>query len=404
MSADRLAIDGGNPVCTGGWPQWPVWDQTEEAALLETLHSGQWWSVGGRQVAQFESRFAALQGARHCTAVTNGTAALEVVLRAAGIGCGDEVIIPPYTFMATASSVLAVGAKPVFVDVEPRSLNIDPLLIDSAVTARTRAIIPVHIGGCPADMDGVLDVARRHGLLVLEDAAQAVCASWKGQPVGAIGDAGTFSFQASKNLNSGEGGAIVCNDETLADLIWSVHNCGRPRGGRWYEHRVPGGNFRMTEFQAAILLAQMTRLEDQATVRECNAALLSDQLRGIPGITPPRMDPRVTRNAWHLYILRYDSEAFGGRSRDAFLAALEAEGVTCGAGYVPLYKEALFTEQAAMRGLCQAHDSSPQPYCPVTEKACRDEVVWLFQHMLLAEPERVMRIAEAIHRIQRHWG
>lgn len=404
MTHDRLAIDGGSPVCADGWPQWPVWDQAEENALLQTLHSGAWWSVGGQRVAQFQDRFAALQGARHCTAVTNGTAALEVVLRAAGIGCGDEVIVPPYTFMATASSVLAVGARPVFVDVEPHSLNIDPKLIDDAVTSRTRAVIPVHIGGCPADMDGVLDAARRHGLLVLEDAAQAVCASWKGQPVGAIGDAGTFSFQASKNLNCGEGGAIVCNDDTLADLIWSVHNCGRPRGGRWYEHRVPGGNFRMTEFQAAILLAQMTRLEAQAALRDRNAGMLSDLLKAIPGITPPQMDPRVTRHAWHLYILRYDARAFGGRSRNEFLSALEAEGVPCGAGYVPLYKEALFTEQAAMRGLCRGHSTGAEPHCPVTEQACRDEVVWLFQHMLLAEPERVQRIAEAIRRIQRHWG
>src|SRR5205085_502227 len=159
-----------------------------------------------------------------------------------------------------ASSVLSVSATPVFVDVEPHSLNLDPTKIEAAITPRTKAIIPVHIAGCPADIDGVLEVARRHNLRVIEDAAQAHAAEWNGRKVGAQGDAGTFSFQASKNLNAGEGGIIVTNDEEVADRVWSVHNVGRTRTGRWYEHPILGGNFRMTEWQAAILLAQMARL------------------------------------------------------------------------------------------------------------------------------------------------
>ena len=171
-----LAIDGGSPVRTEAWPAWPVWDSNEERALLEVLHSGQWWSHGGNKVPEFEAAFATFQGAKHGICVTNGTAALEVALRALGIGCGDEVIVPPYTFIATASSVLACSATPVFVDIEPDSLNLDAPLIEAAITSRTKAIIPVHIAGGPADLDGILEVAGRYGIPVIEDAAEAVAA------------------------------------------------------------------------------------------------------------------------------------------------------------------------------------------------------------------------------------
>src|SRR5687767_12869889 len=243
-STAPLAIDGGPKTREKAWPKWPVWGDSEERAVLDVLRSGQWWSVGGRKVPEFEQAFARFHDAKHAIAVTNGTAAIEVCLRALGIGCRHEVIVPPYTFIATASSVLAVSATPVFVDIEPRTLNIDPALIESAITSRTKAIIAVHIAGCPADMDGVLEVARKHDLAVIEDACQAHAAEWKGRKVGALGHYGTFSFQASKNLNAGEGGLILTDDERLAESAWSVHNVGRTRGGAWYEHPVLGGNFR----------------------------------------------------------------------------------------------------------------------------------------------------------------
>ncbi|MEP6756050.1 MAG: DegT/DnrJ/EryC1/StrS family aminotransferase, partial [Chthonomonadales bacterium] len=297
----KLAIDGGNRTRTNPWPTWPIYDTLEEQALLETLHSGNWWSVEGKKVAEFEAKFSAFMGAEHGTCVTNGSAAIEVALRALGIGCGDEVLVPPYTFVATASSVLAMGATPIFVDVEPGSLNIDPNRLEEAITPRTKAIIPVHIGGRPADMDGVLKVANKRGLAVLEDAAQAHGAEWNGRRVGALGDCGTFSFQASKNLNSGEGGIVLSNDKALADNIWSVANVGRRREGVWYEHATLGSNYRLTEFQAAILLAQMTRLPGQIARRSVAAAALNEMLTQIPGIQTLATDPRVTVNAWHLY-------------------------------------------------------------------------------------------------------
>ncbi|NUQ71144.1 MAG: DegT/DnrJ/EryC1/StrS family aminotransferase [Chthonomonadales bacterium] len=402
---ERLALDGGAPVRTAPWPSWPVFGDEERKLLNEVLESGQWWAVGGKKVPEFEEAFARAQEAKHAVCVTNGTAALEIALRALGIGCGDEVIVPPYTFIATASSVLAVSATPVFVDIEPDSLNIDPNLIEAAITDRTRAIIPVHIGGRPADMDGVLAVASRHGLAVIEDAAQAHAAEWRGRKVGALGTCGTFSFQASKNLNAGEGGAILTNDDAVADKCWSVHNVGRTRSGKWYEHHVLGGNYRMTEFQAAILLGQLGRLSEQTERRTANAQRLTAGLRAIPGISVGGDDPRVTRHAYHLYPFRYDAAAFSGRSRDEFLRALNAEGIPCGAGYVPLYKEVVFQRKSAGQGSwCSAGRRIDYAAvdCPVCEAVCAD-AVWLFQTVLLAESRDMDDIITAIARIQQAW-
>jgi dTDP-4-amino-4,6-dideoxygalactose transaminase len=380
-----------------------MFDKTEEDAILEVVRSGKWWSVEGTKVREFEAAFARFQDAQFAVCVTNGTAALEVSLRAAHIGCGDEVIVPPYTFIATATAVLSVGATPVFVDVEEESLNIDPTKIEEAITPRTRAIIPVHIAGCPADMDGVLEVARKHNLLVIEDAAQAHAAEWKGTKVGAIGDMGCFSFQASKNLNAGEGGAVLTNNPHWADQVWSVHNVGRVRGGRWYEHHVLGSNFRMTEFQAAILLAQLKRLPEQTERRTQNARKLTEMLSQIPGIRPPRPDPRVTRHAYHLYIFRYDKSHFGGRPREDFLKALSAEGIPCTAGYVPLYKERVFLNRPISKDLCQLSTLKDysKVHCPVCERACYEEAVWLYQNMLLGDEQDMEDIATAIAKVQR---
>ncbi len=402
---EKLAVDGGNPVRTSPWPSWPVFGREEEEIILDVLRSGQWWAVGGRRVPEFESAFAAMQDAKHAVAVTNGTAAIEIALRALGIGCGDEVIVPPYTFIATASSVLAVGATPVFADIEPTNLNLDPAAAEAAITERTKAIIPVHIAGCPADMDGILALAAKHHLIVIEDAAQAHAAEWRGRKVGALGDCGTFSFQASKNLNAGEGGCIVTNKEDVADKCWSVHNVGRTRSGKWYEHHVLGGNFRMTEWQAGILLAQLSRLPEQTERRTSNALRLTALLDQIPGIRTLPPDERVTRHAYHLYVFRYDSSEFGGRSRGDFLKAMGAEGVPVSAGYVPLYKEIVFQRKTAGVGSwCKAgrHVDYSRVACPVCEQVC-DDAVWLFQTMLLGDAADMDDIASAIEKIRAAW-
>ena len=260
-AAAGLALLGGPPLRTEPFPSWPVFGDEEEAAVLEVLRSGRWFL--GDRVDEIERRFPPFHEARHGVAVSSGTAALQVALEAAGVRLGDEVIVPSYTFVATAASVALVGAVPVFVDVDPGDYCIDPAAVEAAVTERTRAVIAVHFAGHPADLDALGRLCRARGLRLIEDAAQAHCAEWRNRRVGAIGDLGTFSFQASKNLNSGEGGFILSDDEDLAEAAWSIHNCGRSRTGAWYEHPLVGGNYRMTEFQAALLLSQMGNLEDQ---------------------------------------------------------------------------------------------------------------------------------------------
>ena len=404
----ELAINGGNPTRTRPFPTWPVWDEREEHALLDVLRSGVWGALDPdrSKVAQFEMAFARSHHAGHGLCVTNGSHALEVALLAAGVGLGDEVIVPAYTFIATASACLMVGAVPVFADIDPGSYNIDPASVEDAVTDRTKAIIPVHIGGRPADMDRILAIGQSHGLTVIEDACQAHAASWKGSRVGSMGDMGCFSFQASKNINAGEGGIILTQSDALADRVWSIRNCGRVREGRWYQHENVGFNYRMTEWQGAILLAQLSRMEDLARRREANASYLSGRLAEIGGITPQAGDPRVTQHAYHLYIFRYDAASFEGLDRAAFLAALKAEGIPCSKGYDPLYRtRAIQRAVVGLRASLFSDQSDYQmPDCPVTERACDEEGVWLTQNLLLGSEDDMDDIVRAIAKIQKNAG
>jgi dTDP-4-amino-4,6-dideoxygalactose transaminase len=402
----ELAIEGGTPLRTVPYPSWPVWDEREERQLLEVLHSGRWGILDGGKVSQFERAFAAFQGAERALCVTSGTAALEVALRALGIGPGDEVITSPYTFVATPSAAFLVGARPIFADIDPATYLIDPAQVEAAITDRTRAIVPVHVGGCPCDMDAIMEIARRHRLYVLEDACQAWGASWRGQPVGAIGDLGCFSFQASKNINAGEGGAIVSNDPELAERCWSLHNVGRVREGAWYQHEFLGWNYRMTEWQGAVLLAQLERLPEHVALRADNAAYLAGRLGDVEGITPVAVDARVTGHAWHLFIATYDPAAFGGRTCAEFLKMMNAEGIPCSAGYVPLNRSPAIrrslAEQAGEIGPWETGevDLPELPACPVAEDLCQ-RTIWLQQRLFLGDHEDMDDIVAAIAKIQR---
>ena len=405
---NKLAIEGGTPVRSKPFPTWPVWDNREEKQLLEVLHSGTWSSTSepSPKLAAFQERFAVLQDAKYALGVFNGTVALQTALQAAGIGYGDEVIIPPYTFIATATSCLSVGAIPVFVDIDPQTYNIAPAAIEEAITPRTKAIMPVHIGGCPADLDSILDIAERHRLLVIEDACQSHGSAWKGRRVGAIGDLGCFSFQASKNINAGEGGVVVSDDPELIERAWSAHNCGRIREGKWYQHEVLGSNFRMTEWQAAILLAQMTRFDEWAGRREENAHCLAQGMTEIPGLTPQQRDERITQHGYHLFVFRYNGDAFGGMSRAKFLEALHAEGIPASSGYTPLYNAgAIRTGITQLRSFVEGHTVQyVEPDCPVTKRACSEEGVWLGQTMLLGNRSDTDDILAALAKIQQARG
>jgi dTDP-4-amino-4,6-dideoxygalactose transaminase len=388
-----LAINGGSPVRSEPFLGWPVFGHEEEDALLAALRSGTWGSLDGTFVKRFEQEFAAFQGARYGIACVNGTMALSVALKSLGVGQGDEVLVPPYTFIATVSAALMVGAAPVFVDVDRETLLIDPSLIDAAVTPRTKAIIPVHHAGSPADMDGVMAAAQRHGLRVIEDAAQAHGAAWRGTPVGAIGDIGTFSFQSSKAINAGEGGAMVTNDPDLDELLWSYRNVGRRRGGEWYEHVRLGWNLRMTEFQAALIIQQMKRFPAQQAHRSESAAYLSARLAEIPGVVPLRVPDGVTAHSWYSYHIRWLGAAGGGLAKKDFAAALWAEGVPVFGGYVPLNRnQAIRDEIVALGG--------PEPVaCPNAERAEADEILMFSLPILMGTHDDLDDVADAVAKV-----
>jgi dTDP-4-amino-4,6-dideoxygalactose transaminase len=400
----RLAIDGGAPIRNRPWPAWPVWDGAELAALTDTLHSGQWWAPPGSQVHAFEREFAAYHEAGHAVACTNGSAALEVALRAGGVDWGDEVITTPYTFIATASACLLVGAIPRFADVLPLTWNIDPDRIEALITPRTKALLPVHIAGEPADMDTLRTIAARHHLVLIEDAAQAHGAIWQGQKVGALGDMGTFSFQASKNMNAGEGGMVLTNNAEYAERCWSVVNVGRRPEGAFYQHVGLSSNYRMAEWMGAVLRAQFSRLEEQSERRSANAAYLVVALSEVPGITPVAGDPRVTRCAHHLVRLWYDPGFFGGRSRAEFIRAINAEGVPVREGYPePLSRQqAVVSRTAYIRERLGLPAEGPEG-CPVCEDVCA-RGLWLAQSLLLGERRDMDDIVAAAARVQSAWS
>ncbi len=403
----KPALQGGQPVRKAPFPAWPKYDQLEEKALFDVLHSGKWFRGYGQNVNRFETVFAKAMGSRHCLATANGTSALLTSLAALGIGAGDEVLVPPYTFVATVNSVLLHYALPVFVDTDPDTFQIDARKVEAAITERTAAIMPVHLGGSVADLDTILTVASKHKVPVIEDACQAHFAEWKGRKVATYGATGCFSFQASKNLNSGEGGAILTQDEELAEKCFAFHNnsTGRRSGNPAFTYQgMRGANLRLTEFQAALLMAQMTRLEEQSRIREQNAQYLTSMLAEIQGIVPARMYPGCTRNAYHLYMFRYQSPQFADLDRAIFLKALAAEGIPCSGGYAPLNKELFLKTTLTSRSYQKVYSPrqialwEERNQCPANDRLCR-EAVWLTQNMLLGSRSDMEQIAGAVKKI-----
>lgn len=409
----KLAMNGGKKVRIEEFPGWPVYDKNEERLILEVLRSGNWWrgpeeDIPESKVRQFEIKFAQYHKAKYGIAVTNGTAAIEIALKAAGIGAGDEVIVPAYTFIATATAVLTVNAVPVFVDINPETYCIDPAKMKAAITDRTKAVIPVHFAGNVSDMDRIMDIAGENNLLVVEDCAQAHGSKWKAKGVGSIGDMGTFSFQQSKTMTAGEGGIIITDSEDLAKKCYSYHHIGRIEGRPFYEHHRLAGNERMTEWQAAILLAQLDRLEEQTKTRDHNARHLTKLLSSIPGIEALKEDERVSIRGYYIYIFKYFKGKFKGLPRKRFIEALNAEGIPCHSGYpLPLYDNPLFREGKFSLTGCPLnckHYAGRMDYsrvhCPETERAVYEEQVWIDQQVLLGTEQDMQTIAEAIVKIR----
>ena len=403
---EKLALLGGKPVRTNPFPSWPIIQENDEKGWMEVLRSKNWCrSSDGHFATRFEETWARALGAKYCVATSCGTTALYASLNALGVGPGDEVILPPYTFVATLNVILMQHALPVFVDSDRETSQIDAHKIEAKITSRTRCIMPVHLGGNPVELDVVLDVAKKHKLPVIEDACQAHTGAWRKRRVSTVGDLGCFSFQASKNLNSGEGGAILTSNPDLHEFCRSFQNQGRGPAGATFAYARQGSNLRMTEFQAALLLQQLTRLEEQSHVREQNASYLTSLLREIPGISPARMYEGTTRNGYHLYMLRYDKAHFADLPRARFLEALAKEGIPCAGGYTPLNKEPMVKETLNSRAYRTIYSErelaawEERNQCPENDKLC-EEAVWFFQTMLLGSRQDMDQIAEAIRKIQ----
>ncbi len=398
----QLAINGSTPVRTAPFPIWP-WNLEESAhAVDETVLSGRWGSINGEKVRKFENCFASFQQTNYGIAVCNGTTALSLALQASGVGPGDEVIVPAYTFIASAGAIMMSNAVPIFVDIAPQTYNIDPLLVEQAISPRTKAILVVHFGGLPADMDLLKKIARRHNLVLIEDAAQAHGAKIGDMSVGGLGTISGFSFQASKNLTSGEGGIVLTNDGDMAELVRSLSDCGHPLKGPRYTHYYIAGNHRMTELQGSLLLSQIKNLELQTQLRHENGEYLTEQLQKIPGIIPLSKPPEVTRHSRHLYIFRYLKNAFHGIPKNYFIDALRAEGIPASPGYSrPLYKQPVFIEKNF--GIYQNSALSSVEFdkinLPVTEMACYSEGIWLTQNVLLGDRADMNDIVNAIEKI-----
>lgn len=406
--SDKPALLGGTPVHKGGWLKWPQWREAWEPEVLKVFRSCHWFRGQGGHVAEFEERYAKLLGARKCLATASGTTALIVSLHVLDVDAGDEVIVSPYTFIASYNAILTTKALPVFPDTDPATLTIDPASIEKCITDRTRAVMPVHIFGLPCEMDAINEIARKHKLAVVEDACQAWLAEYKGRKCGTIGNLGCFSFQESKHIPSGEGGAITSMSEELIDKCNSFHNCGRPFGavkGTGYFTR--GNNYRMTQAQAVILMQQFDKLLKETEIRRANADYLSANLGKVPGIKPVRV-PENSRAVWHIFPFRYDAAQFSGLSRDQFIKALTAEGIPCSSIYHEQYFDGLLDEAIASRGFKRLWGTARL-------KAYRDSfrelkgnkqvcetLVGMTQNLLLADRSNIDHIVEAITRIHAH--
>jgi len=404
--ASKMAILGGQPVRTKPFPGWPIWDKNaDEELVVSVLRSGVWSRA--KVVAEFEKKYAELMGAKRCLATTHGTTALLTAMHVLGIGVGDEVLVGPYTFIASIDVIFLSGALPIMVDTDRETFQVNPDKMEEKITENTKAILPVHILGLPANMDKINAIAKKHNLIVVEDACQAWLAEWRGKKCGTLGNLGCFSFQNTKHLTCGEGGAIVGDDDKIMDTCHSYHNFGRPYGEKALSlggYVRLGTKCRMTEFQAAILLAQMKRLEAQTQTRNENAKYLTSRIKGIPGIIPHRLYDGVTRCAYHLYPFRYKEEQFNNVPRSKFLAALKAEGIPCSGGYGPINKDPFFELTLRSSNFRKMYSKQrlnicrEKNHCPDNDQLCK-EAVWFSQNLLLGTKKDMDDIADAILKI-----
>ncbi len=397
-----LAVLGGTPVRTVTYPKWPVFDDRDVEAVTRTVRSGRWGGVPfpGPNTAEFAEKFAEMMGGGYAVPMVNGTITMEVALRAAGIGWGDEVIVPAYTFQATAAAPMAAGACPVIVDISPDTYCTDPACVEAAITDKTRAVIVVHLAAQMTDMDAIMAIAEKHNLVVIEDSAHAHGAQWRGMGAGVIGDFGSFSLQSAKTLTTGEGGVLVCKDEKMAERVSSIIDCGRPKDPAGVEFTM-GANLRLSEVQAALGLVALERFPAQFEERAAMADYLEESLSDIPGISLLKRDLRLTRRSLYRYVFRIDAEFFGV-THDLFCQALSAEGIPVDTGYPAMNHYDLF--QPALSRL-PVPSAFPEYFefdkmsFPVVERASRVESVWMGESIFRAGTKGIDDLVAGVRKL-----
>ncbi|MGH2596759.1 MAG: DegT/DnrJ/EryC1/StrS family aminotransferase [Actinomycetota bacterium] len=403
---NELAINGGTPVRPAPYPDWPKGDEREIEAVTDVIRSGDWggFPEPGRYAGRFEETFAAYQGAGHGVLMVNGTVTMEVALKALGIGWGDEVIIPALTFAATAYAPIAAGALPVIVDVTPATWCIDPDLVEAAITPRTRAIMPVHLGHHMADMDRIMEIANKYHLAVVEDCAHAPGQQWQGRGAGCIGNFGSFSHQSSKILTAGEGGTLLTNDDDLARRAHSIIDCGRAKDPEEKEFTF-GANYRLGELHAALLGVAMERFPAQQAERAENGTLFEQLVAQVPGIRVMPVDSRVTRWSFYNYILAIDPDSFAGRTNEIVCAALESEGIPAEVQYPPMSRYELFQPALSRLPVCVQYADRLDPQkmsFPVAEAAGLRESVYFMENVFRDGTRGIEDAVEALAKVQRH--
>lgn len=444
MNDGQLALLGGAPARTKPWLVEPMVDDDEERMVLQAIREKSfsryigstapdieqtlrktsreaadtpdyWHFLGGPHVRHFAAEFAEKFGVPYAIPVNSGTSGLSVALAAAGIGPGDEVIVPAISFTATASAVLLFNSIPVFVDVDPLTFCLDPAAVERAITPRTRALLPVHLTGNVADMDALVAIARRHNLKIIEDTAQAIGGAWRDKPAGTIGDAGVFSFQQSKNIMTGEGGMIVTSDPEIARRCRLIINHGEvvfdSRHGAADLANIVGCNFRLPELCAAVGRAQLRKLDIVNEWRTRNADLLRQELAGAHGVRLPpsqRQGNGPAAEVPHLFVALYDAASMGV-SREVFTAALRAEGVPVGTGYVrPMYANPTFVLQTAYGAAgcpwtCHRDGAPPSPRrqepCVTAERLLNEEFLWFYHIAYASTPDDMKDIGKAVRKV-----
>jgi dTDP-4-amino-4,6-dideoxygalactose transaminase len=406
-STEKLALHGGTPVRARPEPAWPEHGEAERAALTRVLESHSWggFPSPNTEARAFGAEFAAYLGSAYCTPCVNGTLSITLALQAARISPGAEVITPAYTFVGSAGGILAAGCVPVFVDVSPETLCMDPDQLAAAIGPRTEAVLPVHLACAMADMDRIPRICEEHGLLLVEDCAHAHGMQWRGRSAGAIGQLGSFSMQSSKLLTAGEGGAVTTDDPVLARRLAALLNCGRIPPGDTTSEPMLGHNLRMTEWQAAMLRAQLLRLPGQHERRERCAERFRKELEAVAGVRVLPRDPRITRFTCYQLIVCYEAEAFGGASRDTVVEALCAEGVPCsGRFYVPLTDDPLFARDPYTNPAVRAGVKYEPGGFPVATRAAYREAIWLPHTLFLGDESQASELVEAFAKVRAQAG